>query len=245
MSPAVIYLISYPRSGSTLCRTYFSILQGRPQLSAYRGDVLLPEAGPLTDALAGVRLIKSHHFSPVYERVVYLVRDGRNAMISHLYLQFLHGGHSYRSPRDVLAGLQHLDAEGHFWGDHVSAALRPVEESEVCFVRYEDLICDPVAVLARISEFAGSPVPAETLRECVTVASRSEAYSRSFASGHQHRPEPGSIWERLHAHREGDYWREIFDAGARRWFHERGGTPHLLRFGYEHTESWWRSEEAD
>lgn len=237
MSPNVVYLISYPRSGSTLCRTYFSILQGRPQLSAYPADVVVPEAGPLTDALNDFRLVKSHHFSPAYERVVYLVRDGRNAMISHLYLQFLHGGHQYARREDLLTGLKHLDAEGHFWGDHVAQAL---EQPDVSFVRYEDLISDPQSVLREVIDFAGRSVPEEALAQCVRLASQSQSYRRNLGSGYDHHPEPGSIWATMHAHREDDYWREILDGSSRRWFHERGGTAHLIRFGYENSESWWR-----
>jgi hypothetical protein len=231
-----IYLISYPRSGSTLCRTYFAILQGKPQLSAYPGDILVHEAGPLTHSLDGLRLVKAHHFSPAYERIVYLIRDGRNAMISHLYLQFLHGGHQYSRPEDVLDGLRHLDDEGHFWGDHVAqAAAHP----DVRFVRYEDLIADPEVVLREILAFVGRSAPDQALADAIRLGASSDAYRRSAFSGYQHSPDPGSIWAVVHAHRGGDYWREILDSASRRWFHERGGTEHLLRFGYETSEDWW------
>lgn len=240
MSPTRVYLISYPRSGSTLCRTYFSILQGKPQLSAYQGDVLFPEAGPLTDALDGLRLVKSHHFNPAYERMVYLVRDGRDAMISHLYLQFLHGGHHYTRPDEVLAGLRHLDREGHFWGDHVALAIESSAEADVCFVRYEDLVAQPEAALRAILAFAGRSVPDQALSDCVRLEGGLDSYRRSPASGYSHQPDPDSIWALLHAHRDGDYWRQVLDGPARRWFHERGGTPHLIRFGYEDSEGWWR-----
>lgn len=232
-----IYLISYPRSGSTLLRTYFSVLQGRPQLSAYPGDVVVPEVGSLTDALDDVRLVKSHHFHPVYRRIVYLIRDGRNAMISHLYLQFLHGGHDFSRPHELLAGLEQLDREGHFWGDHVAQALA---HPDACFVRYEDLVAEPVTVLREVTAFAGRSVPEDALAACVRLVRASEAYRRTAWSGHRDRPEPGSMWSLLHAHRDGDYWREIFDPRARGWFHERGGTPYLVQFGYAASEEWWR-----
>lgn len=236
MSAEPIYLVSYPRSGSTLCRLYMSILQGRPQISAYRGDVLAARAGPLTGELTDVRLVKTHQFSSTYDRVVYLVRDGRNAMLSHLYLQFVHGGHAYSRPEEVLSGLRHLDEEGHFWGDHVAQAAS--RAGEVLFVRYEDLIADPVGVLGAIARFAGRSVPVEALRECVAIAARSDAATRRDPT-RSHRPAPGSIYARLGARRGGDYWRELFDGDARRWFHERGATTHLRRFGYATSDDWW------
>jgi hypothetical protein len=235
-----IYLLSYPRSGSTLCRTYMAILQGRPQISAYQGDVLASEAGPLTGELAGVRMVKTHHLSHVYERVVYLVRDGRNAMLSHLQLQFVHGGHSYSRPEDVLSGLRHLDEQGHFWGDHIANAVGHSEAADVLFVRYEDLIADPVSALARIVRFADRSVPESVLRECVAIAGRSRAYDQRDPS-RLHRPEPGTIYASLVASPGGDYWRELLDVESRRWFHERGGTPHLRNFGYAVSEDWWQT----
>jgi hypothetical protein len=237
MSIEPIYLLSYPRSGNTLCRVYLSILQGRPQLSAYVGDVLAPPAGPLTDALDGVRFVKTHHFSPTYERIVYLVRDGRNAMLSHLYLQFVHGGHEYTRRADVLAGLRQLDAEGHFWGDHVAEAQ--ARERELLFVRYEDLIADPVGALGAIAGFAGAAVPDVVLRECVALAG--DAAARRDPTRHR-RGDPGSIYAHIDADRGSDYWRELLDGEARRWFHERGGTPHLRRFGYALRDDWWLRE---
>lgn len=96
-----IYLISYFRSGSTLLRTYFSILQGRPQLSIYKGDVIRQEDKPLTKALDHINLIKSHTFNPEYRDIVYIIRDGRNAMISNLYMEFLWGGHNFSKLGDI------------------------------------------------------------------------------------------------------------------------------------------------
>lgn len=237
------YLLSYPRSGSTLTRTYLSVLQGRPQLSQYVGDVVVPESGPLTDALDGVRLVKSHHFSPLHQPAIYLVRDGRNAMLSNLFLKFLSGGHAISRVSDVCRGLRLLADEDEFWGDHVSEAVRMADTSDMCFVRYEGLLADPVAVLQTMASFMGATVPAAVLAESVRIVGESRRYRSDPGSGYGYVAEPGSIYDLLQRHRGGDYWRELFDTPARRYFHERGGTAGLLRFGYERSAEWWREGE--
>jgi hypothetical protein len=237
---APFYLLSYPRSGSTLTRTYFSVLQGRPQLSQYVRDVVLPEGGPLTEALDGLRLLKSHHFSDAHRPCIYLVRDGRNAMLSNLFLKFLSGGHRLTRPEEVTDGLRLLAAEDEFWGDHVAQALRTASAEKVCFVRYEDLVAEPVATLQTMISFMGRMVPAEQLQACVEAVAQSRRYHEDPLSGYGHRAERGSIYERIQRERGGDYWRSLFDAQARRYFHERGGTAGLQRFGYEASPTWWR-----
>src|SRR5260370_22493288 len=70
------YLVSYPRSGSTLVREYFSILQGRPQLSVYDGDVVSSTNVALTHSLDHVEIIKSHQRPADGHAMIYLVHHG-------------------------------------------------------------------------------------------------------------------------------------------------------------------------
>ena len=56
----LVYLVSYPRSGNTLVREYFSLLQGRAQHSIYPGDVVDATDAALTHALDHIEIIKSH-----------------------------------------------------------------------------------------------------------------------------------------------------------------------------------------
>src|SRR6516164_3462010 len=100
------YLVSYPRSGNTLVREYFAILQGRPQLSVYEGDVVQASDAALTRALDHVQIIKSHQMPALDGPLIYLVRDGRNASLSFLYMAFLFGGHRFASLREVYDGLR-------------------------------------------------------------------------------------------------------------------------------------------
>jgi hypothetical protein len=232
------YLVSYPRSGNTLVREYFSILQGRPQRSVYDGDVLKPFCTALTRALDHVDLIKSHQVPPPDGSLIYLVRDGRDAAISFLYMSFLFGGHQYFRLSDLYDGLRHLDEIEGFWGEHVAKALEQSKSRPVLFVRYEDLVKSPQTTLARMAAFLGAQLSVELLNECVRRQGISDSYASNFYNGYIYQPVKDLIYDILKRHRRQDYWRLIFDGRSKRYFHDRGGTQLLLHFGYERSADW-------
>jgi hypothetical protein len=235
----VVYLVSYPRSGNTLVRTYFSVLQGRPQTSIYAGDTIEPTSRALTRALAHISLVKSHSFPSDSHDIVYLVRDGRNAMISHLYLTFLWKGHCFSRLTDISQAIEYLSNEGHFWGDHVRTALAQADKRNICFIKYEDLIRAPAQALKTMFRFIGARVPDSVVEQCINWAGEDGTYFRRPSSGYLYQPEPNSIYDLLKKYRNEDYWRKIFDHDAMKYFHARGGTEMLMRFGYEESATWW------
>ena len=236
-----VYVVCYPRSGSTLLRTYLAELQGRPQVSVYWRDVIHPlGAAPITRELDRFAFVKSHQLRDSFERLVYLVRDGRNAMISFLFLTFLHGGHRISRREDLCEGLRLMLRSDDFWGVHVGRALEAKDRADVLFVRYEDLLRDPAAELRRVAAHLGVSLDEDALAAGVQAGGARREYFEKSLSGYTFTPEPGSIYDVLQRHRSEDYWRLLFDAECRRFFHEQGGTEALLRFGYETSESWWQ-----
>ena len=234
------YLVSYPRSGNTLVRSYFAILQGRPQASVYAADVVRAVNGPLTRALDHIALTKSHQMPADEAPMIYLVRDGRNATLSFLYMAFLFGGHRYCALGEVYDGIRHLhDREGG-WADHVAQALALSETRPTLFLRYEDLLSAPQAALAQMLRFLDAEVPPEILEDCVRRQKASDDYAANPYNGFLYEPPKGSIYALLKQHRGGDYWRHIFDDRSKRYFHESGGTQFLLHFGYERATDWWK-----
>jgi hypothetical protein len=95
---------------------------------------------------------KSHHLpQPEYRRVVYLVRDGRDAMVSYYHHLTATAG-SANFHRMVLTG------EGLFpgkWHEHVESYLANPFGAEMIIVRYEDLKRDAASQLRRICALAG------------------------------------------------------------------------------------------
>ena len=237
-----IYLISFPRSGSTLLRGYLSILQGRPQHSVYDGDVVdLSSSPPLTDLLDDVDVIKSHQMVSGDDPVIYLVRDGRNATLSFLYMAFLFGGHRFSRLDEVYEAIRDLDAAEGSWSHHVAAAMSQADRRRTIIVRYEDLIANPLRTLIRVIGFVQSEPARDVVEACLDRHRMSDRYADNHTSGYRYEPEPGSIYDILKRHRGGAYWRQILDARSKRHFHEQGATRWLLQFGYETDAYWWQS----
>lgn len=231
-------LVSYPRSGSTLLRQYLAVLQGRPQASAYPRDQVRAPGPALTDALAHVVVRKTHQLADAGTDLVYLVRDGRNATLSFLFLTYLSGGHRFSRPEELARALAWLDASEGSWADHVRPALADCGR-RLLLLHYEELVRDPAAVLIRLAAFAGVELEAALAERCVATARTIVSYAADPLSGYRHQPEPGSIYELLLRHRGGEYWRHLLDPESRRHLHETGATELLLRLGYETSAEWW------
>jgi hypothetical protein len=98
---------------------------------------------------------KSHRLPrPEYRRVVYLMRDGRDVMVSYLHHLRAVGGAD--DGVDLLTlvetgrGLQPCR-----WHEHVEAWLSNPFGADMITVRYEDLLADGVGELRRLCEFVG------------------------------------------------------------------------------------------
>jgi hypothetical protein len=234
-----VYLVSYPRSGNTLARRYFAILQGRAQHSVYAGDVVIPMGPAVTDSLDNVDIIKSHQFPDDDAATIYLVRDGRNATLSFLYMTFLFGGHMFSELSQVSDAIRQLDTTEGSWADHVAQAHQQSERRSTLFVRYEDLISEPAASLMRMARFMNAEISAEDARACVLRQPASDDYANNPSNGYTYQPATGSIYDVLKKNRRSDYWGLIFDDRSKRYFHECGATRWLLQFGYERTADWW------
>jgi hypothetical protein len=235
-----VHLVSYPRSGSTLLRSYLARLQGRPQLSVYNEDIVGAFASPLSHALDRALVIKSHQIPQDDGPMIYLVRDGRNATLSFLFMSFLMGGHKFSGLSEVSAAIRFLDDREGSWAGHLGAALAKSRKRRCLFVRYEDLRQDPQVAISRVAQFLGGEPSAQAIDACVRLEQANQSYFGKWFSGYRYTPRSGTIYDALVRKRDGDYWRDIFDDAAKRYFHETGGTQYLLQYGYEQSAAWWK-----
>jgi hypothetical protein len=100
-----------------------------------------------------VTFFKSHFFPrPEYRKVVYLLRDGRDAMVS--YFHYLRGLTEQEVDfLDLVQGGQMLFPGK--WHEHVEQWLANPHQAKFMILRYEDLKKNTVTELERIADFAG------------------------------------------------------------------------------------------
>ncbi len=165
--PADVFLAAYPKSGITW-------LQNLVAGALYGLD---PEQMPdrlVQDLVPDVHYkrtykryrapmcFKTHHLPrPEYRRVVYLMRDGRDVLVSYWHhLQALG-----RRPIDFAALVEDPEMLPWRWHEHVEAWRANPFGAELLTVRYEDLRADAARELARVCTFAGEPRDAAAIAQ--------------------------------------------------------------------------------
>jgi len=245
----VAFLVSYPRSGNTLVHRMLITLFATRHYQVFDGS------GPFTfsklfyDANEPrVRIVKDHIYRSEYlwDRVIVVVRDGRDACLSLAHYTHSQGEHAFVN-RGELADFLRFTAKRYVYGDwmtNVRTALNARKlGADVRIAHYEDIITNDAAVLdlARFVDPACSATLSQIAKVRRDVESRRKemdhpawGYQAVYgASSYLH------VWSR---NRTRSNWRASFDARAARVFHEMGGTELLLELGYETDRDWWRKQ---
>jgi hypothetical protein len=112
---------------------------------------------------------KSHELpQPDYRNVVYLVRDGRDAIVSYYHYQRTVGK---KEPVYFNAFSPLFSANPVFWEDHVTAWLDNPYGARMLIVKYEDLLSDTFAQVRRMCDFFGLDRSDELLKTAVESCS--------------------------------------------------------------------------
>jgi hypothetical protein len=169
----VVWIASYPRSGNTLVRMLLHYGFGLPTYSVFDDPMLVSDGSADTighvslpdqpDALAhrsALYLVKTHRLEDAASAhpAVYVVRDGRDALVSCAHYQLRHGGS--RLTRACLArlpgrvrrvafrsALQSMVRDTRFGGWSRNVAAWNARAAPTVLVRYEDLVRAPMEVL--------------------------------------------------------------------------------------------------
>jgi hypothetical protein len=186
--PGDQYIAAYPRSGSTWLRTMLCTL-----LDPEKGfePAVFNERIPGVDfrnlrkvwALQDPRLMFSHSmFRPSLGKTVYVVRDGRDSLVSlyHMYTN------RERREMPFPAWFDHYCRRGFGprWDNHVESWLIRGQQrlgDKLLVVRFEDLKQEPVAGLQKIAEFLGLRTDLESISWAVDMARTEKARERERA----------------------------------------------------------------
>jgi hypothetical protein len=178
--PDDIFLVSFPKSGNTWTRFLLANLRFPNEPATWANiNRLIPDPTATSkrdfDRMPRPRIIKSHEcFDPRYPRVVYIVRDPRDVVVSQY--------HYHRKLRKIeddapletfvtrfLAG----DTCPHgSWGQNIATWLYTSEGSpRFLLLRYEDLIADTAKELAKVVNFLQFVAGPELIAQAVERSS--------------------------------------------------------------------------
>src|ERR1700736_1114533 len=153
-----IFIAGYPKSGNTWVQNLVAavVFGVDPQLAP---DNLIQDLVPDVHSCRYYRrystptYFKTHDLPrPEYRRVIYLLRDGRDVMVSYYHhLRALNGdGIDFQ---EIVRTGKHLTPSK--WHEHVNAWRSNPFEAEMLTVKYEDLLENPIQELRRVCHFAG------------------------------------------------------------------------------------------
>jgi hypothetical protein len=155
--PQDVFIVGYPKSGNTWMQFMMTSLINGIEPS-YLNLSLVSDFVPdvhykkFYKRYRDISFFKSHHYpTPNYKKIIYLVRDGRDSMVSYYHMNKVQfEGYSLeemiRNGRGLFPGK---------WHEHVKRWTDNPFESQMIIVKYEDLKCDPLQEMKRIGAFIG------------------------------------------------------------------------------------------
>jgi hypothetical protein len=175
------FLVSYPRSGNTWTRFLIAnLLFPDKEVSFLNIDYLIPDVLNVNRrTLAKIprpRLIKSHeYFDPRYKKVIYIVRDPRDVVVSYYYFHLKQGFIPDGYPMDnfvkrFVAG--DVDPIFASWGENVSSWIATCFNArDFLLLRYEDMKANTPVELAKVADFLAIRYDSAALSRVVELSS--------------------------------------------------------------------------
>jgi len=179
--PDDIFLVSFPKSGNTWTRFLLANLRFPQEPATFANiDRLIPDPTATTkrdfQRMPRPRIIKSHEcFDPRYPRVVYIVRDPRDVVVSQYFYHRKIRRIEDESPIEkfVTRFLAGETCPHGSWGQNIATWLYTSEGSpRFLLLRYEDLVADTARELAKVVDFLQLPAG---LGEIARAVERSSA----------------------------------------------------------------------
>ncbi len=178
--PDDVFLVSYPKSGNTWTRFLIANLL-YPERHPDFGNIneLIPDPEALSKRrlarLHRPRIIKSHqYFDPRYPRVIYVVRDPRDVVLSRYHFHRKRRLIADESPLDPFVSQFLADTGSPYgsWRENVASWLATRHGSDsFLLLRYEDMVAHTEQELAKVAVFLGVSADSQRLAQAVQSSS--------------------------------------------------------------------------
>lgn len=205
------FLVSYPRSGNTWMRFMIAnILLSGEHVTPEDVNKVVPDihkATPEICSLNSPRIIKTHKAEfECYPKWIYVVRDGRDAMVSFYYYSLANKRFS-GTFTEFLSSRRPRIFNQWTWAEHVQTALEWMEKGpeKGLLLRYEDMVEDPETELEKAVKFAGIAATSNAIARAVD--------STRFSKLQQQEAQNGAVSDRNQRFfRRGGVgeWRQLF-----------------------------------
>jgi len=179
--PDDTFLVSFPRSGNTWTRFLVcNLINPDDPVSFARLESRIPEIYDVTDRTLRTfprpRIIKSHEcFDPRYQKVIYIVRDPLDVLLSYYEFQLKRRVISEDCsleeflPRFIAS---EFEPKTGSWRDHVVSWMATRNgQKNFLFLRYEDMLANTLEAGTSIAGFLGVDTSSKRVARAVELSS--------------------------------------------------------------------------
>lgn len=181
--PDDIFIVSYPKSGNTWMRFLIANLVHPDEMVTFLNiEQVIPhcegQSKRFFKNMRRPRIIKCHEpFDPRFKKVIYIVRDPRDVVVSQYHFQRKGKAIVDQYPMQsfvtrFVAGETSRPPRYGSWGDNVTSwlALR-YNSPSFLLLRYEDMLAQTTRELAKVAWFLGIEASLQRLGEVVERSS--------------------------------------------------------------------------
>lgn len=173
IKPTDIIIAGYPKSGNTWMQYMLADLFFQIDASEARDEVIQSLVPTFLDSkadnffrrYADPMFLRSHDFpKPEYRRVICLVRDGRDVLVSYVNYLKLWEEHQKLDAHTMISSEYYNIPP---WHVHLAQWVENPYNADILFVRYEDLRADPLGEMEKVCAFSGIDYTEEDIERTI------------------------------------------------------------------------------